>query len=303
MSSFCRTSSLHKHCLAKTKAPKECTEEEWRLVSKGELNPMSSDDEKTAEIEEGRGGAQEEAVKREREEREAAAWMAWEAVEVQADAEQRALEERLWDAAVQHLETVVAPLRVAKPGRRMASGVQDPCTQCHNKGILCILGAAKGKTTACEACCHAKVSCSWTKRMAREARKRKQVCCSEEVDNVEMVEASKDNKEEETQLHFAVPPHLVEEHRDTPRALTATLDMLSTEFYEFWRDYWGFGGEVLRVMDTIALELKRANDLKEEEMGKTKGKGKEKEEGPRRGRTEDEDRDTEMGRAGPSSLA
>ncbi|KAG6327307.1 hypothetical protein ID866_11783, partial [Astraeus odoratus] len=32
----------------------------------------------------------------------------------------------------------------------------------------------------------------------------------------------------------------------------ATLDMLSMEFYKFWRDYWGFGGEVLRVMDTIA---------------------------------------------------
>ncbi|KAG6327967.1 hypothetical protein ID866_11123 [Astraeus odoratus] len=79
--------------------------------------------------------------------------------------------------------------------------------------------------------------------------------------------------------------------------------MLSTEFYEFQRDYWGFGGEVLRVMDTIALELKRANDLKEEEMGRSKGKGKEKEEGPRRKRMEDEDGDTEMGGAGPSSLA
>ncbi|KAG6325866.1 hypothetical protein ID866_13224, partial [Astraeus odoratus] len=31
----------------------------------------------------------------------------------------------------------------------------------------------------------------------------------------------------------------------------ATLDMLSTEFYKFWRDYWGFSREVLRVMDTI----------------------------------------------------
>ncbi|KAG6326168.1 hypothetical protein ID866_12921 [Astraeus odoratus] len=95
----------------------------------------------------------------------------------------------------------------------------------------------------------------------------------------------------------------MEEHQDALRALMATLDMLSTEFYEFRRDYWGFGREVLRVMDTIALELKRANDLKEEEMGKAKGNGKEKEEGPRRGRMEDEDGDTEMGRAGPSSLA
>ncbi|KAG6326009.1 hypothetical protein ID866_13080 [Astraeus odoratus] len=79
---------------------------------------------------------------------------------------------------------------------------------------------------------------------------------------------------------------------------------LSTEFYEFQRDYWGFSGEVLRVMDTIALELKRANDLKEEEMGRSKGKGKEKaQEEFRRARTEDDDRDMEMGRAGPSSLA
>ncbi|KAG6330960.1 hypothetical protein ID866_8128 [Astraeus odoratus] len=81
-----------------------------------------------------------------------------------------------------------------------------------------------------------------------------------------------------------------------------TLDILSTEFYEFWRDCWGFSREVLWVMDTITQELKRANDLKEEEMGRSKGKGKEKEEGPRRGRTEDKDRDTERGGAGPSSL-
>ncbi|KAG6326598.1 hypothetical protein ID866_12492 [Astraeus odoratus] len=95
----------------------------------------------------------------------------------------------------------------------------------------------------------------------------------------------------------------MEKHRDALGVLTATLDTLSMEFYEFRRDYWGFGREVLRVMNTIALELKRANDLKEEEMGKAKGKGKEKEEETRRGRTEDEDGDTEMGRAGPSSLA
>ncbi|KAG6326968.1 hypothetical protein ID866_12121 [Astraeus odoratus] len=164
---------------------------------------------------------------------------------------------------------VAAPPQVAKSSGRMsmagpstagqrASGVQEPCTRCHNKGTLCVLGMAKGKTTACKVCHHAKVSCSWTKKMTGEVQKKK--------------------------------------------ALMVTLDTLSMEFYKFQRDYWGFGGEVLRVMDTISQELKRANDLKEEEMGKAKGKGKEKEEGPRRWRMEDKDRDMEMGRAGPSSL-
>ncbi|KAG6326090.1 hypothetical protein ID866_12999, partial [Astraeus odoratus] len=306
MSSPCCTLSPYETLMAKTKDPRECTEEEWHLISEGELDPVSSDDEDTVKMrdrekkwrvevqkdehrrkqEEAEKRAQEEAerlaheeaarkeaerkaeeehkvqeegVKREREEREMAAWMAW------ADAEQRALEERLWDAA--------APPWVAKPGRRMASGVQDPCTWCHNKGTLCILGTAKGKTMACKACRHAKVSCSWMKRMVGEAQKKKWVHRSEEADNIEMMEAGEDDEEEEMRLHFAVLPHLTEEHQDALRALMATLDTLSMEFYEFWRDYWGFGGEVLKVMDTIAQELKRANDLKEEELGKAKGKG------------------------------
>ncbi|KAG6325865.1 hypothetical protein ID866_13223 [Astraeus odoratus] len=218
MSAFCHTPSPNNTAAAKVKDPQQHMEEDWMLVSEAKLNPVLSDDEaKKAQEEAERQAeeackAQEEAVKKEREEREVAMWKAWEAAEVQADAEQRALEERLWDVAAQHSETVAAPPWVAKPGRRMASGVQDPCTQCHNKGTLCILGMAKGKTTVCEACCHAKVSCSWTKRMAREALKKKQVCHLEEVDNVEMVEASEDDKEEETQLHFTVLPHLVEEH-------------------------------------------------------------------------------------------
>ncbi|KAG6327594.1 hypothetical protein ID866_11495 [Astraeus odoratus] len=293
MSSPCRTSSPHKRCLAKTKGPKECTEEEWRLISEGKLNPVSSDDEKTAEME--------EAVRR-----------AAEATEERADAKRRALEEWLWEVAGQWSEMAVAPLWVAKPSGRMtvadpsalgcrASGVQDPCTWCCNKGTLCILGAAKGKTTTCEACHHAKVSCSWMKKTVGESRKRKQAQRSEEVEEIEVVDV--DKEEDKERPHFAVLQQLMEEHWDTLGALMITLDMLSMEFYKFRRDYWGFGMEVLKVMDTIAQELKRANDLKEEELGKVKGKGKEKEEGPRRGRTEDEDRDTEMGGAGPSSLA
>ncbi|KAG6325974.1 hypothetical protein ID866_13115, partial [Astraeus odoratus] len=302
MSSPCHTLSPYKTLMAKTKDPRECTEEEWRLVSEGKLDPVSSDDEDTAKMrdrekkrrvevrkderrqkreeaekkarEEAEHLAHEEAARKEAErkaeeeckaqeeavKREMATWMAWEAVEAQADAEWRALEERLWDAAAQRSETAAAPPQVAKPGGRMS-------------GTLCVLGVAKGKTMACEACRHTKVSCSWMKRTVGEVQKKKRVRCSEEVDDVEMMEAGEDDEEEETRSHFAVPPHLAEEHCDTLGALTATLDTLSTEFYEFRRDYWGFGGEVLKVMDTIAQELKRANDLKEEELGKAKGKG------------------------------
>ncbi|KAG6327491.1 hypothetical protein ID866_11599 [Astraeus odoratus] len=142
------------------------------------------------------------------------------AVEERADAKRRALEEWLWKTAGQQSEMAVVPLWVAKPSGRMtmegsstpahrASGVQDPCTQCCNKGTLCVLGAAKGKTMACEACCHAKVSCSWSKKTVGESRKQKQVWRSEEAEDTEVVDVG---KEEDEWPHFAVPQHLAEEH-------------------------------------------------------------------------------------------
>ncbi|KAG6327050.1 hypothetical protein ID866_12039 [Astraeus odoratus] len=373
MSSPHRTLSPHKRCLAKTKAPKEHMEEEWRLVSEGELNPISSDDKKTAEMqdqekkrrvevqkeecrqrqdeaekraqeeaeclvrEEAAKKVQEEAERKAEEERKAqeeaarareeaerrakeavareeAARRAAEATEERADAERRALEEWLWEAAGQRSEMVVAPLRVAKPSRRMtmvgpsapgwrASGVQDPYTRCHNKGTSCILGIAKGKTSACEACRHAKVSCSWAKKTAGETHKWKRVRRLEETEGREVIDVDADDDEDKEQSHFAVPTHLAEEHRDALGALTMTLDTLSTDLLKFRRDLWNLGVATLRVIETIADELWRANDLKEEEMGRSMGKGKEKEEGPRGKRMEDEDGDTEMGGAGPSSLA
>ncbi|KAG6327118.1 hypothetical protein ID866_11971 [Astraeus odoratus] len=128
------------------------------------------------------------------------------------------------------------------------------------------------------------------KKTAGESRKQKQVQRSEEAEEIEVVDVDEDKDEE--QPHFVVPQHLAEEHRDALRALTMTLDTLSTDFVEFW------------AIETIADELWRANDLKEEEMGRSKEKGKEKaQEEFRRARTEDDDRDMEMGGAGPSSLA
>ncbi|KAG6329562.1 hypothetical protein ID866_9527 [Astraeus odoratus] len=289
MSSPHHTLSPHKCCLAKTKAPGECMEDKWRRLREGLGRTWRGED---------------------------AAWRAAEAVEERAKVERKALKERLWEAAVQHSATAVAPLQIAKPSRQMtvagpsipgcrASRVQDPCTRCHNKSTLCILGAAKGKTMACEACCHMKASCSWSKKMTRETQKQKQVQQSEETEDVEMVEVSKDDKDDKddkVQLHFAVLPHLVEDHWDTLRALMMMLDKLSMDFLTFQQDLWDLGVTMLRVMEALANELQRLNDLKEEEMGKSKGKGKEKaKEEFRRARTDD-DGDTEMGRAGPSSL-
>ncbi|KAG6326781.1 hypothetical protein ID866_12308 [Astraeus odoratus] len=89
----------------------------------------------------------------------------------------------------------------------------------------------------------------------------------------------------------------MEDHQDTLGALTMMLDTLSTDFLAFWQDLWNLSISMLRVMETIADELWRVNDLKGEEMGKTKGKGKEKaQEEFRRARTEDNDGDMEMGR-------
>ncbi|KAG6327408.1 hypothetical protein ID866_11681 [Astraeus odoratus] len=230
--------------------------------------------------------------------REEAAQRAAEAVEERADAKRRALKERLWEMAGQWLEMAVVPLQVAKPSGRMtmggsstpahrASGVQDPCTWCHNKGTLCVLGVAKGKTTACEACHHAKVSCSWLKKTVGESRKQKWAQRSEEVEEIEVVDVDEDKDEEWP--HFVVPQHLAEEHRDALGALTMTLDMLVA---------------TLRAIETITDELWRVNNLKEEEMGRSKGKGKEKaQEEFRRARMGDDDGDMEMGRAGPSLLA
>ncbi|KAG6326785.1 hypothetical protein ID866_12303 [Astraeus odoratus] len=137
MSSPCHTSSPHECCLAKTKAPEECMEEEWHLVLEDELDPMLSNDEKMR-WDKAEKRAWEEAkhlAKRRAEEeckvqevaarakeetkREEAAW--------RANTKRRALEERLWEMVGQHSEMAVAPLQVAKPsGRMMVAGPSAP---------------------------------------------------------------------------------------------------------------------------------------------------------------------------------
>ncbi|KAG6327339.1 hypothetical protein ID866_11750, partial [Astraeus odoratus] len=288
--------------LAHEEATKKAQEEAERKV----------EEEHKAREEAARAQEEAERLAKEAAEREEAAKRAAEAAEERADAERRAVEEHLWEAAGQRSETAVAPPQVAKPSGRMmvagpsapgrrVSGVQDPCTRCRNKGTPCVLGVAKGKTMACKVCCHAKVSCSWSKKTVGELRKWKQVQRSEEAQEVEVVDVDED--EDKEWPHFVVLQHLAEEHRDALRVLTTTLDTLSMDFLKFQQDSWNLGVAMLQAIETITDELQRVNDLKEEEMGRGKGKGKEKEEGPRRGRMEDKDRDTEMGRAGPSSLA
>ncbi|KAG6327441.1 hypothetical protein ID866_11648 [Astraeus odoratus] len=315
-------SSPHEILLVKTKDPHKCMEEDWdecqQRQEAAEHQAHKEADKKAWEEadkkawEEAEQKAQEvaerkveeehkpqEAAARAKEdiEREDAVWRAAEAAEERAEVERRALEERLWEVVVQHSAMAVAPLWVAKPSGRMtvagpsipgcrASGVQDPCTRCHNKGTPCVLGAAKGKTMVCEACYHTKASCSWSKKMVRETQKQKWVQRLEERKEREVIDVDEDKDEE--QSHFVGID-------DDPGHVHGVL--------QFQRDYWGFSMEVLKVIDTIAQELKSANDLKEEEMGRGKEKGKEKaQEEFRRARTEDNDGDTEMGRAEPSSL-
>ncbi|KAG6327816.1 hypothetical protein ID866_11273 [Astraeus odoratus] len=258
MSSPHHTSSPYECCLAKTKAPKEHMEEEWKLVSKEkraweEAECLTHEEavkkvqEKAERKVEEEHRAQEEAV-RAREEAERLAKEAAvreevvkrvvEAVEERADTERRAVKEHLWEAVGQQSEMVVASLQVAKPSRRMTvvgpsalgcrvSGVQDPCTRCCSKGTSCMLSTAKEKTMACEVCHHAKVSYSWMKKTTGESRKWKWMWRSKKVEEVEVVDVDKE------QPHFVVLQHLVEEHQDALRALTMTLDTLSTDFLKF----------------------------------------------------------------------
>ncbi|KAG6328903.1 hypothetical protein ID866_10186 [Astraeus odoratus] len=296
--------------MAKMQSEKRAQEEAKHLVHKEAVKKAWEEAERQAEE---AHKVQEEVEKKEKEEREAAAWKAREAAEAQADKEQRAreaaevhaddewraLEDRLWEEESRRNAEEVVGLQVIRPSMDLSgagpssrkcskgSGMQDSCSNCCSKGIHFILGAAKGKMTACEACCHAKTSCSWSKKTARETCKQKLV--------------GEDDKEE-MWSHFTVPTHLMEDHQDALGALMTMLDMLSIDFLAFWQDSWTLGMEMLKAMAIIASELWRANDLKEE-MGRSKAKGKEKakEEGPRR-RTEDNNRDMEMGRAGPSFL-
>ncbi|KAG6328316.1 hypothetical protein ID866_10773 [Astraeus odoratus] len=137
------------------------------------------------------------------------------------------------------------------PGHR-APGVQDPCTRCCNKGTPCVLGMAKGKIMACEACCHAKM------------QKQKQVWRSEEAGDREVIDVDKDEDEDEDKewSHFAVPTHLAEEHWDSLRALTTTLDMLSMDFLVFWWDSWNLSMFILRAVEAVTDELQRSNVLR-----------------------------------------
>ncbi|KAG6327951.1 hypothetical protein ID866_11138 [Astraeus odoratus] len=207
--------------------------------------------------------AQEEAEKKEKEEREAVAWKAREAAEAHVDDEKRVLEDRLWEEESRRNAEEVVSLCIIRPSMDLL-GAGPSSRQCSEGSAV---------QDSCSRC-HSKGICR-----ILGAAKGKMTAYDQEV-----IKVGKDEDEEEMWSHFVVLTHLMEEHWDALGVLMTTLDVLSMDFLAFH-------------------ELQRANDLKEEEMGRSKGKGKEKakEEGPRR-RTEDDDRDTEIGGAGPSSL-
>ncbi|KAG6325856.1 hypothetical protein ID866_13234 [Astraeus odoratus] len=207
MSSPCHTLSPHKILLVKTKDLCKSEVGGCRASSKEAEKKVWEEAKRKAEeeckVQEAAARAKEEA---ERMARETTERREREAMEEWADAEQRALKERLW-------ELVVAPLQVAKPSGRMSMARPSTTGQrCCNKGTLCVLSAAKGKTMVCEACHHMKASCSWMKKTTGEVWRRKWVWHLEEMEDMEMMEASEDDEEEEMWSHFAVLSHLMEEH-------------------------------------------------------------------------------------------
>ncbi|KAG6330121.1 hypothetical protein ID866_8967 [Astraeus odoratus] len=119
MSSPHHTLFPHETLLAKTKDPQECMEEEWCLVSEGELDPMLSDDE-NMKWEEAEKQAQEEAEhlaceKAAKKACEEAARLAEETCRAQEEAEKKEREER---------ETKEAAAR-KEAAKRVAEAVEE----------------------------------------------------------------------------------------------------------------------------------------------------------------------------------
>ncbi|KAG6331324.1 hypothetical protein ID866_7766 [Astraeus odoratus] len=66
--------------------------------------------------------------------------------------------------------------------------------------------------------------------------------------------------------------HLLEEHRDALGALTTMLDLVIWGIHYFQMQYWQANMQVLRRIEALMQEVKKLNVLKEEGLGKGKGK-------------------------------
>ncbi|KAG6327809.1 hypothetical protein ID866_11280 [Astraeus odoratus] len=310
MSSPHRTLSPHEHCLAKTKAPGECTEEEWQLISEGELNPMSSNNKNTVKMQDWEKRwrvevqkdkhqwRQDEAEKRAQEE---AKHLACEeaAKKVQEEEEQKAQEEakrraeeecKVQEVAVrakEKAEKVAKEATVREEAvKRVAEAVEERADT-ERRAVEEWLWEAAGQQSATMVAPLqvAKPSGQMTVAGPSTPGCRLLGCRTPApgaTTRAPLVSSA---------LPKAKPWHVrpVIMQRGTLGALgalTTMLDTLSMDFLNFQQDSWNLRVAMLRVIEAITNELQRVNDLKEEEMGKSKGKGKEREEGPRQGRTE-----------------
>ncbi|KAG6329003.1 hypothetical protein ID866_10086 [Astraeus odoratus] len=278
-------------------------EAEWCLISEGELNPVSSNNEYTAEMQGQEKKWRVEVQKDKHQQKwEEAEKRAWEEAEhlVHEEAERKVEEEhKVQEEAARVKEEVE---RIAKEAtdreeavKRMADAVEERA-DAERRALEEQLWEAAGQHL--EMAVTPPQVAKPSGRMTVGGPSTPGWRASGEAEEMEVVNMDEDKDKE--QSHFAVMTH-TEEHWDTLGALMMTLDTLSMDFHAFQQDSWSLGMSILRVMEAIANELQWLNNLKGEEMGKGKGKEKAKEEGPRR-RMEDNNRDTEMGRAGPSSL-
>ncbi|KAG6326726.1 hypothetical protein ID866_12363 [Astraeus odoratus] len=163
-------------------------------------------------------------------------------------------------------------MRAAEAQRRTVEGQHKPSMVIPAGGSThrCVPGMAKGKSTACESCHKAKVSCSWSKAAGGVVHKQRRTQTKED-DGEDDKEDDKDDGEGD----FAVPPALELEHRDLLSALTMTLSTLLKEFRGYRHDQWDLQACQVRGLKALQKEMKKANALKAKELEiSTKGKEK-----------------------------
>ncbi|KAG6326402.1 hypothetical protein ID866_12687, partial [Astraeus odoratus] len=120
---------------------------------------------------------------------------------------------------------------------------------------------ARGKSTACEACCKAKASCSWSKAAGGVTWKQRRTEAKEDDG-----EDDKGDDEDDGEGDFTVLPALAQEHRDMLGALTTTLSALLKEFKGYHCEQWDLHARQVKGLKALQREMRKANALKAKEL-------------------------------------
>ncbi|KAG6331532.1 hypothetical protein ID866_7559 [Astraeus odoratus] len=129
---------------------------------------------------------------------------------------------------------------------------------------------ARGKSTACEPCHKAKVSCSWSKAAGGVIQKQRRMEAKKDD--------GKDNEEDDEddgEGDFMVLLALTQKHRDALGTLTMTLSVLLKEFRGYCHEQWDLDACQVKGLKALQREMRKANTLKAKELEATT-KGKEK---------------------------